>query len=65
MAFFWVALRFGREPRETKAPGSGSSEKDGLHERVRRCDRRGLATFVGVLIVGRGGDDEDEEEGTE
>jgi hypothetical protein len=35
MAFFWGGLRLGREPRETKAPGPGSSEKEGPHERVR------------------------------
>jgi len=35
MAFFWEGLRLGTEPRETKAPGPCSSEKEGPHERVR------------------------------
>ena len=65
MGFFWVGLRLGREPRETKAPGPGSSEKEGPHERVRRWDRRGLARVVGVEVAGEMGDDVDEDEGTE
>jgi hypothetical protein len=36
MAFFCEGLRLGTEPRETKAPGPCSSEKEGPHERVRR-----------------------------
>jgi hypothetical protein len=59
-----VGFRLGREPRETKAPGPGSSEKDGPHERVRRCVR-GLARVVGVGVAGEGVDDVDGDEGTE
>jgi hypothetical protein len=64
-AFFWVGLRLGREPRETKAPGPGSSEKEGPHERVRLWDRRGLPGVVMVVVVGEDAGDVDEDEGTE
>lgn len=37
MAFFAVGLRFGRAPREEKAPGPLSSVKVAEHERVLRC----------------------------
>lgn len=65
MAFFWVGLRLGREPNETKAPGPCSSEKEGPHERVRLWDRRGLAGVVMVVVVGERIGDTDEDEGTE
>jgi hypothetical protein len=66
-AFFWVGLRLGRLPRETKAPGPGSSEKEEPHERVRLWDRRGLAIVVMVMVVVVEGEmgDVDEDEGTE
>jgi hypothetical protein len=64
MAFFCDGLRLGREPRETKAPGPCSSEKEEPHERVRLWER-GLATVVGVGVVEEGEDDVDGDEGTE
>lgn len=36
-AFFARGFRFGRAPRDEKAPGPLSSEKVALQERVRRC----------------------------
>lgn len=65
MAFFWVGLRLGREPRETKAPGPSSSENVAPDERVRLCARRGLATVVVVVVVEEGANDVDGDEGTE